>query len=150
MSKITLTIFVSIFLFYSCIKEGIDKTDSLQVEFGIVCGWCGGEEKITVTESKIVYYRNIPCGENKQSVSRTLNMDTEDWKEIKSSFNYGLFLTLTDNTCNVCADGCDEFISATKDGSTHKISYNPTTSIEGFEEVQERLKNLMEQLKNLN
>nr|WP_319998612.1 hypothetical protein [uncultured Draconibacterium sp.] len=44
---------------------------------------------------------------------------------------------------NVSFDGCDEIISITKVDNEHQISYDPSTEIEGLEAFQERLNELL-------
>ena len=73
---------------------------------------------------------------------------SEDWDELVNSFDYEIFLALDYNTCNVCVDGCDEFIVVTKDGENHEIRYNPGTEIEGIEGFQEKLEELLSGFKS--
>lgn len=143
-NRIGLLLFVlSLLLFSACKKEELNARGSILIEFGSVCGWCAGEEKITVTEKKVEYFREIPCGENAGKTELSRSFSSEDWNDLIGSFEYEDFLSLGYNTCNVCADGCDEFIIITKDGETHEIRYNPGTEIEGIESFQEKLKELL-------
>ena len=144
-NQFVLLVFVlSLFLFSGCTEENLNAEDSIRIEFGSVCGWCAGEEKITVTESKVKYFREIPCGENAGKTELSRSYSSDDWDELVNSFDYDHFLTLGYNTCNVCVDGCDEFIIITKDGKTHEIRYNPGTEIEGIEGFQEKLEELLD------
>ena len=53
-NQFVLLVFVlSLLLFSACEKEELETRDQFQIKFGSVCGWCAGEEKITVTESKV-------------------------------------------------------------------------------------------------
>ena len=56
------------FIFFSIIVIGcnnnIIELETYTIEFGTECGWCGGQEFIKVSSSKIEYERIIPCGEN--------------------------------------------------------------------------------------
>ncbi len=135
---------LSLMLLTGCEEENIKAKDSYRIEFGSVCGWCAGEEKITVTESKVKYFREIPCGENAGKTELSRSYSSDDWDELVHSLEYDHFLVLDYNTCNVCVDGCDEFIIITKDGETHEIRYNPGTEIEGIEGFQEKLEELLD------
>jgi len=120
-------ILISIFII-SCSKQNDDfgEHGSVVIKFGTACGWCAGEEVITVSSVKVDYLRHIPCGENEGTTNKTNEISKEKWKDITSSFDYSWFITLNYNECNVCADGCDEFIKITMDGSTHEIRYSPS------------------------
>jgi len=148
-NRIGLLLFVlSLLLFSACEKEELKAKDNFIIEFGSVCGWCAGEEKITVTESKVEYFREIPCGENAGKTELSRSFSSEDLNDLLGSFEYEHFLSLNYNTCNVCVDGCDEFIVITKDGETHEIRYNPGIEIEGIEGFQEKLEELLSGFKS--
>jgi len=134
---------LSTLIFTACLKEDLKTHDKLLIEFGSACGWCAGEETITISESKIEYIRNIPCGENEGQTKLSRTYNSEEWEGLINSLNYDYFLTLDYNTCNVCVDGCDEFIFITKDGETHEIRYTPGNEIEGIESFQEKLYELL-------
>lgn len=147
--KIILILVLVPVMFVNCSRSEDEFGDHgpVTIEFGTVCGWCGGEEKITISSVKVDYLRNIPCGENKGTISKTDITDSYDWNEIISSFDYDYFLTLDYNQCNVCVDGCDEFIIVTKEDSSHEIRYTPSAEIEGLDELRQLLINQMEKLK---
>lgn len=131
----------------SCSKQDdLGEHGSFVIEYGTVCGWCGGEESIIVSAVKADYLRQIPCGENEGTTNKTIETNREKWDNIISSFDYSYFLTLDYNECNVCADGCDEFIKITKDGSIHEIRYSPSTEIDGLDVLREKLNNLMNEM----
>ena len=136
----------------SCSKQDNDFGDhgNLTIEFGTVCGWCAGEEKITVSPSKADYYRNIPCGDDKGTLRESVAISPNEWDEISSSFDYNYFLTLDFNDCNVCVDGCDEFIIITKNGFSHEIRYAPSKVIEGMDELRQQLTNKLNEIRTSN
>jgi hypothetical protein len=54
---------IVVFMISGCTDE-LEKKESYIIEFGISCGRCAGTEFIKITESKVEYVRNIPCGAN--------------------------------------------------------------------------------------
>lgn len=140
---VSLIFVLSLLFLAGCEKENLNATDSFRIEFGSVCGWCAGEEKITVSQSKIEYTRIIPCGENEGQTELKRTINSEEWDNLINTLDYDYFLTLDYNECNVCVDGCDEFIKITKNGEPHEISYTPGTEIEGIESFQEKLEELL-------
>ena len=131
----------------SCNNSEVPAYENFKIEFGSMCGWCAGEEFITVTHSEIKYIRNIPCGEGKGTKKKEKKISSKKWNEILSSFDYSLFKTLKYNTCNVCVDGCDEIIKITEKDSIHEIRYSPNDEIEGITDLRQILNKIMEEMR---
>lgn len=127
-------------------KDEFGEHGSLVIEFGTACGWCSGEETITVSSEKADYLRLIPCGENKGTTDKTIEISEGKWNDIISCFDYSHFLTLDYNECNIYADGCDEFIKITHEGSSHEIRYSPSENIDGLNDLRQELNNLMSEI----
>ena len=150
-SSLLFMILISIlFVYCSDSDDEFGEHGPIVIEYGTFCGWCAGEEKITVSSVKTDYFRNIPCGENEETTNKTKKMSLEKWNEIILSFDYNQFLTLDYNECNVCADGCDEFIIITKRGESHEIRYSPSEEIEGIKELRQILNKRLEEFQNSN
>ena len=143
---ITIVIFLLIFSL-ACDQEERVFNDDFIIEFGSVCGWCAGEELIKVSQSGIIYIRTIPCGDDKGTTQKERTISVNEWDQINASFDYAFFKTLEYNECNVCADGCDEFIKITESGNTDKISYSPEKQIEGLEDLKSLLNDLLEEMR---
>ena len=142
-------LFLSIFLFpFSCSEKEQDNLANFTIKFVSECGWCAGQEYITVTNSKIGYERTIPCGENEGTTNKNRNISPEEWVEINNSFDYSLFQTLDYNDCNVCADGCDEILQISENESTHELRYSNSGDVEGMESLREKLSEILEEMRN--
>jgi hypothetical protein len=134
----------------SCSDKLNDETSNVTIKYGSECGWCGGQEYITITSLKVDYERNIPCGENGGISRKSKNLTKEEWIEITDSFDYSLFKTLEYNECNVCVDGCDEIIRITENGVSHELRYMPSNEIEGMENLQQILLEIAQEMRNAN
>lgn len=145
--KIVPFIFV-LSLFWGCDETENESESDLKIEYGSVCGWCAGEEFITVTSSKISYYRNIPCGDDKGTTRKSRKISASEWNKIISSFNIEAFKTLKFNTCNVCADGCDEIIRITENGNLHEIRYSPSDEIEETKKLEQFLAEILDEMRD--
>ncbi len=145
MKKMVLPVYVTLLLLLanSCAEEIQPAEKTFFIEFGSECGWCAGQEYIKISEAEVIYTRNIPCGDEKGTVTKSRSISNETWDSIYNSLDYDLFLSLDYNECNVCADGCDEIIRITNNGNTHPLRYTPSTSIEGLENLQENLMQLL-------
>ena len=150
MEKLTkiISIFFLIPLFSACTETLLDK-ELMTIKYGSECGWCAGQEYITITSSKIKYERNIPCGDNKGMIEKNRDFNPGEKDSILNSFDYSLFETLEYTNCNVCADGCDEIIQITKNESMHEIRYSFSEEIEGMEDLQEKLAIIMNEMRDL-
>lgn len=139
-----------LFIFIGCdTKEDLSEED-FKIEFGSVCGWCAGDEFISVTNSRIEYYRYIPCGDNKGTTMKNRKISGSEWNEIITSFDYQTFKSLNHNTCNVCVDGCDEIIRITDNGMANEIRYSPGDEILETKNIKLILAELLVEMRTAN
>jgi hypothetical protein len=143
----TIAFVLFIFVYAGCERDEIKAGSEIKFEFGQVCGWCAGEEFITITSKEINYERKIPCGEGKGTTKKSSSISSSEWNKIISSFNMNEFKTLEYNTCNVCVDGCDEIIRITENNDTYEIRYSPSDKIQETENLRHDLSELMEKMK---
>ncbi len=149
MKQILITVFtIFIFLITGCKESEIPVQENIKIEFGSECGWCAGQEFITVSNSKIEYTRIIPCGESKGIKTKEKNINSEEWNEILSSYDFSLFKTLNYNSCNVCVDGCDEIIKITEYESNHEIRYSFPNEVEETQDLRQILNKIMEEMRD--
>ncbi len=150
MKEILNTVFVIFIMLIisGCEESEIPVQENFKIEFGSECGWCAGQEFISVTNSKIEYTRNIPCGEGKGIRKKEKEISSKDWNELQSSFDYSLFKTLNYNSCNVCVDGCDEIIKITENDSIHEIRYTSPNEIEETKDLRQILNKIMEEMRD--
>lgn len=55
---------------------------------------------------KYVYY--IPATSQMPQITKSRTVPENEWAEILNCINVNEFVKLQYQTCNVCADGCDE------------------------------------------
>jgi len=139
-----------IILLAGCEKDEIAFKEDFEIKFGSECGWCAGQEFITINSSKMKYVRNIPCGDKKGTTQKERQISADEWVKITSSFDYSLFKTLKYTECNVCADGCDEIITITKNSKSHELRYSASDEIEGMNELRQILTELIKEMREAN
>lgn len=137
--KKLLLLFLLLSLF-SC-NDDPDNPDII-IRYGTTCGW-GVSEFITISEDAIDYRSSFWKGQNIDTESKSKSISTEEWAELSNLYDFAFFQTLDYQSINVSFDGCDEIISITKVDNEHQISYDPSTEIEGLEAFQERLNELL-------
>jgi hypothetical protein len=133
-----------------CDKNEIVPDEDFKIEYGTECGWCAGQEFITISSLKIDYSRNIPCGDEKGTINKSREIKSSEWDEINSSFDYSLFKTLEYNECNVCVDGCDEIIKITENDNTHQLRYSLSDEVEGMQDLQQILTVVLKEMREMN
>jgi hypothetical protein len=132
-SVITLILLVS----FSCKKT--DDNSDLVTNAGFVCGWGAGMDSITITQKAIKYVSYIPARSTTPVVNKSRTVSESEWQEILDVVNTDDFVRLDYNTCNICVDGCDEWISVQNDRISHKITYGKGTSIDTISGLQAKL-----------
>lgn len=142
MSKFIKVIFFlfSILVISLCSIDDEADINEFTIQLGTECGWGASLASVAVKQGQIEYTPNIPCCEERQVEKERKTLNNEEWEDLISCFDYDYFLSLYITNCNICFDGCDEFIRITKDGKAHEIRYNPSESIEGLETLQETLR----------
>ncbi len=151
MNRFSVTFFSFVFsLFLLSCSEEIMPPETYTIKFGSECGWCAGQEYITITSTKVEYTRNIPCSDDEGITQKTKDFCGCDWHTLTTLFDYSLFKKLEYNECNVCADGCDEIIEITEDdGSSHELRYTASNKVEGMEDLRQKLNEIMEEMRKM-
>jgi hypothetical protein len=124
MNKFFLPLAIAMFFFISCVNNKSDlnlKTTKLEISYCSVCGWCAGGDSLHLTVDSTYFLKNKPCEEltNKKDILT----NKKDWNELLDLLDYEEFQKIDLNTCNVCADGCDSWITVTDGINSHTIRY---------------------------
>lgn len=140
-------ILVIVLLLSSCAEEDpiLENSEDFYLEYGTECGWCAGHRYLEISEGKVHFTFVIPCGENEGTITNSRNLTPEEWQKLQNAFDYEYLLSLDYNECRVCVDGCDEIIRINEEADFHEIRYMPGEEIEGIEELQEILAEMMEE-----
>lgn len=112
---------------------------NLLIQAGFVCGWGSGTDSLSITNGAITYKYYIPRQSWIPVVSKTRGISELEWEEIVTSFKASEFEKLTYNTCNVCFDGCDEWISIRNNQGSHKITFTKGMKIDALSRLQLKL-----------
>jgi hypothetical protein len=123
---------LSLIILFSC-----KKTDeNLIITAGYACGWGSGEDSLVITQSEIKYVYIIPSQSSQPEINASRAITKSEWEEIDNALNINTFRKLNYNTCNICVDGCDEWIKVQSDDLDHQIRYDKGLTIESIEELQ--------------
>lgn len=147
-SLLAIVLFTTVIILSGCENDIIPADKDFLIEFGSQCGWCAGEEMITINSIKIEYTRTIPCGENQGITNKNKLINEETLDSIWSSFDYDSFKSLEYNECNFCADGCDEIIRITKNKKTHELRYSPEKEVVDIEKLRQILAEILAEMRD--
>jgi sarcosine oxidase delta subunit len=135
----SLAILTLLLIFQSCIKyQTVSKSD-LTIDAGFVCGWGSGMDSIKISRNSITYRYWVPATSSDPIINKTRAVSEIEWEEILSYVNLSEFLNLDYHSCNVCVDGCDEWISIQNDNISHKITYDKGLEIKAISSLQAKL-----------
>jgi hypothetical protein len=124
---------------YGCKKSAGPPSDDVKIKAGFMCGWGSGADSLEITRSTIRYVYYVPARSNLPVVKTSRGVSESEWNEIMNDLNLDEFTRLNYNTCNICVDGCDEWISI-KDGELfHSIRFGKGTQIENISGLQNKL-----------
>jgi hypothetical protein len=144
MKNLLLFIVTVLIALASCKKAEDDKAD-LVIQAGFMCGWGAGEDSINISETNIEYVYYVPRESALPKMRASRNLTESEWLEIINSFNTDDFTELEYNTCNICVDGCDEWISIKNDKLYHKIRFTKDQQIDAIKGLQDKLSMLREE-----
>jgi hypothetical protein len=103
----------------SCDKD--KETSGLTIVGGSVCGWCAGKDSVILSEYDIQYRNMKSC--DRHAYSKITDMDKAEWDKITRMINYEKFSDIHLNSCNICVDGCDNWITIRNESYSHTIRY---------------------------
>jgi hypothetical protein len=126
----------------SCNKDNDKETPGLTIVYGSACGWCAGIDSLIITESGLNYRKMHTCDHH--AFSKVTHIGKSEWDKLNASFSREDFDAIHLNSCNVCVDGCDLWITV-RDGSYfHKIRFGSVD-----EETLQPIKPLVNMLDSL-
>lgn len=125
-------------LFSSCqtVEKEQLSNPSITIQAGFNCGWGSGTDSLILTRNEIRYVYYVPRLSANPQVQKKRGVPEIEWTQIINSIKADEFAKLSYNSCNVCFDGCDEWISVRNDLNFHKITYPKGLKIDTISELQ--------------
>jgi hypothetical protein len=128
-------------LFLSCEKSTVNQTNDSQlvIKAGFDCGWGAGDETIEITKTSISYVLIVPSRSQQPKIDKKRSVSDSEWADIQDDISMNDFVKLDYHTCNICVDGCDEWISIQNNGTSHKITFDKGLKINTISKLQAKL-----------
>jgi hypothetical protein len=152
MKLINLKTTTAILIVTIAISTGCKKTDdslNLTIKAGFACGWGSGEDSLEISRNEIKYVYFVPSKSPEAVIRTSRNVTESEWNEITEAFNMDEFSRLDYNTCNICVDGCDEWININDGRKAHNIRFTKGQGIPEISKLQKKLADLRAEFNNL-
>jgi hypothetical protein len=114
----------------------------LIIKAGFMCGWGSGEDSLEISQTKIKYVYYIPAQSSIPIINKSRSVPESEWTEILNDVNLDYFVKLNYQSCNICVDGCDEWISIQDDKISHNIRFGKGLQIDTINRLQNKLAEL--------
>jgi len=143
----TAILIVIIAIFTGCKKT--DDSSGLTIKAGFACGWGSGEDSLEISRNEIKYVYFVPSKSSSAMIRTSRSVSVSEWNEINEAFNMVEFSRLDYNTCNICVDGCDEWIYINDGRKAHNIRFTKGQGIPEISKLQKKLDDLRAEFNNL-
>ena len=131
-----------------CKKSDLTSNSDLIIKAGFMCGWGSGEDSLEISQSKITYVYYIPSQSRVPIINKSRAVTESEWKQILDIVNLDDFIKLNYQSCNICVDGCDEWISIQDDEISHNIRFGKGSQIDTISRLQNKLAELRAEFSN--
>jgi hypothetical protein len=101
--------------------EKAGKT-GLIIKTGTICGWCTVNDTLTIQENTVRYVNYTGCSTNTK-FENIGEIKTSELNTLLTKLDFEEFKKLNLNSCDVCVDGCDEWIFVDNGSESHYIRF---------------------------
>lgn len=101
-----------------------ENNNSFTIEAGTICGWCTLNDTLEIYGNSFRYVDYANCQNTEPTTHTTGKLSSAEIDNLLRKLDVNEFFLIDINSCNVCADGCDDWISYTKDGVSHLIRFS--------------------------
>jgi len=103
-------------------EEIIDKS-ALVIKTGTICGWCAQNDTLSISGNMVRYVNYTNCSSANPSVTKTGQIESSKLDDLLGKLDVSELKKLDMNSCNVCFDGCDDWISYSNGTDSHYIRF---------------------------
>lgn len=121
-------LFASLFLIFSfsCVYDNLEEKSAdanLVIKTGTVCGWCAKNDTLTLSDTHVRYVNYTNCSSSKPTLEKTGELTASELQTLLNLLDFDELNKLELNSCNICVDGCDDWISFKNGTQTHFIRF---------------------------
>ncbi|MFL0162505.1 hypothetical protein [Aquirufa salirivi] len=133
---------------FSCKNSTPDPLNesNFKIKAGYICGWGAGIDTLEIVNQTVRYVYYVPRNSLKPQLTKSRKLSDLEWAEIRNVVNWSQFKLLKYKTCNVCFDGCDEWIAIQNGDLSHQITFTKGLKIDTISPLQSKLAQLKTEL----
>jgi len=123
--KILLVVFV-ILIVNSCQSDQLAEKNlhsNLIIKTGTVCGWCTVNDTLTIRGNAVRYVNYTKCDNSKPVVEKNGQLPNSELEALINKLDISELKKIDLNSCNVCTDGCDDWIFFDNGSQSHYIRF---------------------------
>ena len=123
--KIMLVVSV-ILIVNSCQSDQLTEKNihsNLIIKTGTICGWCTVNDTLTIHGNAVGYVNYTKCDDSKPFVEKNGQLPTSELEMLINKLDISELKKIDLNSCNVCADGCDDWIFFDNGSQSHYIRF---------------------------
>ena len=116
---------------FACTYDSVDdkSNDSdLIIKTGTICGWCSVNDTLAITGNSVRYVNYANCSTNKPSVEKMGELNAAELDALLAKLDFAELKKLDLNSCNVCFDGCDDWLYFSNGAENHFIRFTRNDS----------------------
>jgi len=123
--KYSISILVLILICSSCTDKTYDENTNsdIVIKTGTVCGWCTINDTLTISGHNLRYVNYVNCNTSKASIEKSGELTSSEFGTLLNLLDYNELKKLDLNSCNVCVDGCDDWIFYKNGLQTHYLHF---------------------------
>lgn len=112
-------------VFFSCNEEIEDNgfDDSIVIRTGTICGWCTVNDTLEIRGTNVRYVNYANCSNTAPAIEKKGSLLKPEFENLLKKLDVDELLKLELNSCNVCVDGCDNWIYYENNKVSHYIRF---------------------------
>lgn len=125
LKEILFVIFV-VLIVISCQSDQLTEKNlhsNLIIKTGTVCGWCTVNDTLSIHGIAVKYVNYTKCDNSKPVVEKNGQLPTSELEALINKLDISELKKIELNSCNVCADGCDDWILFDNGSQSHYIRF---------------------------
>lgn len=115
---------------FSCKEDPEEKEygQTFILRTGTVCGWCSQNDTLEIKGNAVRYVNYAQCQNSNPSEEKSGKILNSEIDNLLKKLDAEEFKKLDLNSCNICVDGCDDWIYFENDAMSHYIRFSRNDS----------------------
>ena len=93
------------------------------IQSGTICGWCSLNDTLTISGTFTRYVNYTQCNNNQPTVEKMKQIAASEVDSLWTLLDFAELKKIDLNTCNICFDGCDDWLYVNNGKDSHYIRF---------------------------